>query len=92
MKGILNSANIEQFYPSIGLNLLKECISWARDYVQISKEEEQIIMHCRKSLLWVLRCRASVCVSRTLLFIESSFLKGASRGNSRINPFMPGGL
>ena len=51
MKGILNSANIEQFYPSIGLNLLKECISWARDYVQISKEEEQIIMHCRKSLL-----------------------------------------
>lgn len=44
--------DIEQFYPSISLNLLKESISWARNYVQISKEEEQIIMHCRKSFLF----------------------------------------
>lgn len=44
--------DIQQFYPSIGQNLLKDSIAWARNYVQISREEEDIIMHCRKSFLF----------------------------------------
>ena len=44
--------DIQQFYPCIGQNLLKDSITWARNYVQISREEEDIIMHCRKSFLF----------------------------------------
>ena len=44
--------DIEQFYPSIGYKLLKDSIEWARNYVQISKDDEETIMHCRKSFLF----------------------------------------
>ena len=44
--------DIQQFYPKIGQKLLKDSISWARNYVQISAEEEEILMHCRKSFLF----------------------------------------
>ena len=44
--------DIQQFYPSIGQDLLKNSISWARNYVHISPQEEEIIMHCRKSFLF----------------------------------------
>ena len=44
--------DIEEFYPSISENLLKKAIDYARSFVNISSEEEQTIMHCRKSLLF----------------------------------------
>ena len=44
--------DIEEFYPSISENLLKKAIDYARSFVNISSEEEETIMHCRKSLLF----------------------------------------
>ena len=44
--------DIQQFYPEIGKKLLEDSINWARNYTQISKEEEEIILHCRKSFLF----------------------------------------
>ena len=44
--------HIEEFYPSISENLLKKAIDYARSFVNISSEEEETIMHCRKSLLF----------------------------------------
>ena len=43
---------MEEFYPSIFENLLKKAIDYARSFVNISSEEEQTIMHSRKSLLF----------------------------------------
>ena len=43
--------DIEEFYPSISENLLKT-IDYARSFVSISSEEEETIMHFRKSLLF----------------------------------------
>ena len=36
----------------IGKKLLEDSINWARNYTQITKEEEEIILHCRKSFLF----------------------------------------
>ena len=44
--------DIQNFYPEIGLKLLQDAIEWARNYVAISKEDIEIIMHCRKSFLF----------------------------------------
>ena len=44
--------NIEEFYPSISEDLLKKSINYARTFIDISSEEEETIMHCRKSLLF----------------------------------------
>ena len=44
--------DIQQFYPEIGKKLLEDSINWARNYTHITKEEEEIILHCRKSFLF----------------------------------------
>ena len=44
--------DIEEFYQSISKNLLKKAIDYARSFVSISREEEETLMHCRKSLLF----------------------------------------
>ena len=43
--------DIEEFCPSISEDLLKKAINYARTFVDISNDEEETIMHCRKSLL-----------------------------------------
>ena len=44
--------DIQNFYPEIGLKLLQDSIDWAKNYVTISREDVEIIMHCRKSFLF----------------------------------------
>ena len=44
--------DIQNFYPEIGLKLLQDSIDWAQQYVTISREDVDIIMHCRKSFLF----------------------------------------
>ena len=58
-KNINNKSNhtfvifdIDSFYPSISENLLKNAISYAKQYVTITDQEVDIIMHSRKSLLF----------------------------------------
>ena len=58
-KNISNKSNhtfvifeIDSFYPSILENLLKNAISYAKQYVTITDQEVDIIMHSRKSLLF----------------------------------------
>ena len=58
-KNISNKSNhtfvifdIDSFYPSISENLLKNAISYAKQYVTITDQEVDIIMHSRKSLLF----------------------------------------
>ena len=58
-KNISNNSNhtfvifdIDSFYPSISENLLKNAISHAKQYVTITDQEVDIIMHSRKSLLF----------------------------------------
>ena len=43
--------DIESFYPSISMELLKRSLSYAREYIHIGKEEEELILHCRKTVL-----------------------------------------
>ena len=43
--------DIKDFYPSINSDLLNQSISFARQYTDISKEQENIILSCRKSIL-----------------------------------------
>ena len=42
---------IEEYYPSIS-DLLRKAIDYARTFVDVSDEEEETIMHCRKSMLF----------------------------------------
>lgn len=44
--------DIQQFYPEIGQKLLEDSINWARNHTPISTEEEEIILHCRRSFLF----------------------------------------
>ena len=44
--------DIQNFYPEIGLKLLQDLINWAQQYVTISREDVDIIMHSRKSFLF----------------------------------------
>ena len=46
------SFDINSFYPSITESLLSKAISFAKKYVTISDRDTDIIMHCRKSLLF----------------------------------------
>ena len=46
------SFNIDSFYPSITETLLSKAMSYAKDYATISERDIDIIMHCRKSLLF----------------------------------------
>ena len=44
--------DIDSFYPSITESLLSKAISFAKNYTTISDKDIDIIMHCRKSLLF----------------------------------------
>ena len=44
--------DIEEFYPSISEDFPKKSINYARTFVDIISDEEETIMHCRKSLLF----------------------------------------
>ena len=46
------SFDIDSFYPSITESLLSKAISFAKNYTTISDKDMDIIMHCRKSLLF----------------------------------------
>ena len=44
--------DIKEFYPSITEKSLNNAITFAENYIPISKEDIRIIKHCRKSLLF----------------------------------------
>jgi hypothetical protein len=44
--------DVVNFYPSITEKLLKDAINWARQFVDISKELEDIILNAKKSILY----------------------------------------
>ena len=44
--------DIKEFYPSITEKSLSNAITFAENYISISKEDTRIIKHCRKSLLF----------------------------------------
>ena len=44
--------DIEEYYPSISDDLLRKAIDYARTFVDVSDEEEETIMYCRKSMLF----------------------------------------
>ena len=44
--------DIKEFYPSITEKSLNNAITFAKDYIWISKEDIRIIKHCRKSFLF----------------------------------------
>ena len=44
--------DIAEFYPSISKQLLLDSLNYAREYVQISTDDIDIIMHSRKALLY----------------------------------------
>lgn len=46
------SFDVVEFYPSITEPLLKQAISFAKQFIHISQEDEDIIMHARRSLLF----------------------------------------
>ena len=41
-----------EFYPSISADLLMEAVKFARQYTDITKEEEEVIFQARQSLLF----------------------------------------
>ena len=43
--------DIENYYPSIYMDLLAKALNFAKEYSSISPEEEGVIMHCRKTVL-----------------------------------------
>ena len=51
-KHSLVSFDIDSFYPSITESLLSKAISFAKNYTTIRDKDIDIIMHCRKSLLF----------------------------------------
>ena len=44
--------DIKEFYPSITEKSLNNAITFAENYISISKEDTRVIKHCRKSLLF----------------------------------------
>ena len=44
--------DVDTFYPSITLQLLKRAITWARQFCPISDLDEEIFMHCRRTFLF----------------------------------------
>ena len=44
--------DVVNFYPSISAELLKAAIQWARQFVDVSTEQERIIMESKKSLIF----------------------------------------
>ena len=60
-KCIFMQYDIEEFYPSISEDLLEKSINYARTFVDISSNEEETIMHCRKSLLFN---NSDICIKK----------------------------
>ena len=48
--------DIESFFPSITEKVLKDAIQWARNYISITPDDEEIIFHCRKTFLFNEEC------------------------------------
>lgn len=46
------SFDIDNFYPSISVDLLRNAIDYAKKHISISEQDINIIMHARKSLLF----------------------------------------
>lgn len=46
------SFDIDNFYPSISVDLLRNSIDYAKKHISISEQDINIIMHARKSLLF----------------------------------------
>ena len=46
------SFDIKDFYPTITMELLSKCLSFAETKVQITEDDKKIIYHSRKSLLF----------------------------------------
>jgi len=44
--------DIADFYPSISRKLLVESLQFARNYIEISDEDERIILHAKESFLF----------------------------------------
>ena len=44
--------DIMEFYPSMSLDLLLEALEYARSIVDVTPEEERIILYYRKSILF----------------------------------------
>ena len=44
--------DVVNFYPSISSELMKAAIAWAHQFVDISEEQENIIMEAKKSLIF----------------------------------------
>ena len=44
--------DVANFYPSIHEKLLRDAINWARQFVDISAEDEEIIIEAKNSLLF----------------------------------------
>ena len=44
--------DVVNFYPSINQNLLKNAIGWARQYIDISSDDEDIILKTKQSILY----------------------------------------
>ena len=44
--------DVINFYPNITENLLTNSLNWARQFVEISKQDETIILQAKKSLLF----------------------------------------
>ena len=44
--------DIQNYYPSISLDLLNKAVRWARRYTPISRKEFDIIKHCRKNFVF----------------------------------------
>ena len=51
-KHSFTSFDINSFYPSITESFVSKAISFAKNYTTISDKDIDIIMHCRKSLLF----------------------------------------
>ena len=47
--------DVVDFYPSISVDLLGEALQFASNYVNITDEEQHIILHAKKSLLYNMR-------------------------------------
>ena len=43
--------DIEEFYPSISLDLLNKALDFASDYDNITADEKKIIIHAKSSIL-----------------------------------------
>ena len=44
--------DVNAFYPSITLRLLKNAITWARQFCPISELDEEVFLHCRRTFLF----------------------------------------